>query len=47
MIKQRKKCAPVPEYVSPNQLMMEGFETPFEKSLNPKNRWVVLAHLIS
>jgi len=46
MIKQRKKRAPVPEYVSPNQLILEGFETPFEKSLNQNNRWVVLAHLI-
>jgi len=28
------------------QLTFEGFETPFAKSLNPKNRWVVLAKLI-
>lgn len=41
-----KKRAPVPEYVSPNQLTLEGFETPFERKLNPNNRWVVLAHLI-
>lgn len=46
MIKHRKKRASAPEYVSPNQLTLEGFETPFELSLNPKNRWVVLAHLI-
>ncbi len=42
----RKKRAQVPKYVSPKQLVLSGFESPFEKSLNPKNRWVVLAHLI-
>lgn len=41
-----KKRAPVPEYVSPNQLTLAGFESPFERKLNPNNRWVVLAHLI-
>jgi len=46
MTKQRKKRALVPDYLSPNQLTLEGFETPFEQSLNPKNRWVVLAKLI-
>ena len=40
-----KKRASAPEYLSPNQLVLEGFETPFEKKLNPNNRWVVLAHL--
>jgi transposase, IS5 family len=42
----RKKRAQVPEYVSPNQLKLEGFESPFDQKLNPTNRWVVLAHLI-
>jgi transposase, IS5 family len=46
MTKQRKKRALVPVYLSPKQLTLEGFETPFELSLNPKNRWVVLAKLI-
>jgi len=46
MIKQRKKRASAPEYVSPNQLTLEGFETPFEQLLNPKNRWVILANKI-
>lgn len=46
MIKQRKKRASAPDYVSPRQLTLEGFETPFEQSLNPKNRWVVLAKMI-
>jgi hypothetical protein len=41
-----KKRAQVPEYVSPNQLVLDGFESPFDQKLNPKNRWVVLAHLI-
>ena len=36
----------MPDYVSPNQLALEGFETPFEQSLNPKNRWVTLANII-
>lgn len=46
MSKQRKKRASAPNYVSPNQLTLEGFETPFEQTLNPKNRWVELAHII-
>ncbi len=41
-----KKRAPAPIYISPNQLSLDGFETPFERQLNPNNRWVVLAHLI-
>ena len=46
MSKAHKKLAPTPKYLSPAQLTLEGFETPFERSLNPKNRWVVLARLI-
>ena len=46
MKRPRKKHAQVPEYVSPAQLFLEGFESPFEQKLNPTNRWVVLAHLI-
>ena len=42
----RKKRAQVPKYVSPNQLVLAGFESPFDKELNLSNRWVVLAHLI-
>jgi transposase, IS5 family len=41
-----KRHALTPEYVSPNQLTLEGFETPFSTKLNPDNRWVVLSHLI-
>ena len=46
MSKVRRKVAPTPKYVSPTQLTLAGFETPFERLLNPKNRWVVLAGLI-
>ena len=46
MNKASKKHASTPKYVSPNQLVLDGFSTPFEKELNPENRWVVLAHLI-
>jgi hypothetical protein len=46
MQKRYKKRADSPKYVSPKQLTIEGFETPFEQTLNPSNRWVVLANLI-
>jgi hypothetical protein len=46
MDKTHRKHALTPKYVSPNQLTLAGFETPFERSLNPTNRWVILAHLI-
>lgn len=46
MKKERKSRASLPKYESSSQLVLSGFETPFEKSLNPKNRWVVLSHLI-
>jgi len=42
----RKKRAHVPDYVSPNQLTIAGFENPFDQQLNPSNRWVILANLI-
>jgi IS5 family transposase len=42
----RKKRAQVPNYVSPSQLTLAGFENPFDQELDPTNRWVVLAHLI-
>ena len=41
-----KKLASTSRYVSPAQLPVEGFETPFERSLNPGNRWIVWAQLI-
>ncbi len=46
MNKARKKRAPSPVYVSPNQLSLDCFKTPFEQQLKKDNRWVVLGHLI-
>lgn len=46
MTTSRKKRALVPDYVSPSQLKLEGFESPFERELSKINRWVVLARLI-
>jgi len=41
--KTHKKPALAPKYISPAQLPLEGFETQFNRSLNPENRWVLLA----
>ena len=41
-----RKRASTPGYVSPNQLVLLGFETPFEQKLSKVNRWVKLAHSI-
>lgn len=46
MRKTSKKRASTVSFVSQKQLVLEGFETPFAKNLNPENRWVVLANLI-
>lgn len=46
MKKVFKKRAPSTSYISPNQLTMDCFQTPFEQQLNPKNRWVVLSRLM-
>jgi len=46
MGKVKRKHAPVPAYISPNQLTLNAFKSPFERELNPKNRWVILAGLI-
>jgi len=46
MEKVKRKHAPTPAYMSPNQLTLEAFKSPFERELNPNNRWVVLAGLI-
>jgi hypothetical protein len=43
MQKGSKKRAPPVSFVSPAQLVLAGFETPFSQKLNPSNRWVVLA----
>ena len=46
MEKVKRKHAPTPAYMSPNQLTLDAFKSPFERELNPNNRWVVLAGLI-
>lgn len=46
MKQSRKKLAPKPIYKSPNQLVLDGFETPFDRKLNPRNRWILMAHAI-
>jgi len=41
-----KKGASTPKYVSPNQLTLCGFETPFAQALTTENRWVKLSEQI-
>lgn len=41
-----RKPAFTPKYISPNQLTLDGFETPFDQKLNKNNRWVKLADCI-
>lgn len=41
-----KKPARSPGYISPNQLTICGFETPFEQALTTENRWVRLGQLL-
>jgi IS5 family transposase len=41
-----KKRAVTPRYISPNQLTLLGFETPFEQKLTTENRWVKMAKAI-
>jgi hypothetical protein len=33
-------------YTSPSQQVLPGFEHPFDRELDPSNRWIVLSHLI-
>ena len=44
--KTLKNRASKHRYVSPSQLQMVGFDTPFVKELSPQNRWVKLAQQI-
>src|ERR1700743_608752 len=44
--KSPKKLAAKPTYISPNQLTLAGFETPFVNQLNKDNRWVKMAQAI-
>jgi hypothetical protein len=46
MAKAPKTRASKQPYVSPSQVVLSGFESPFSQSLNPNNRWVVLSHKI-
>jgi IS5 family transposase len=46
MPKAQKNRASKQGYISPTQLILSGFETPFSRKLNPNNRWVILAHKI-
>jgi len=41
-----KKHASAPSYISPKQLTIDGFVSPFAQQLDPTNRWVELSHLI-
>ena len=41
-----KNRAPAPKYVSTKQLSLTEFESPFERNLNPTNRWVILSKLL-
>jgi transposase, IS5 family len=45
-IKSSRKRAVTSKYISPNQLTLCGFETPFEQQLSTDNRWVKLSQLI-
>lgn len=44
-IRQRNRAAKT-KYLSQHQMVLEGFETPFNQQLNAANRWVVLAQQI-
>jgi DNA replication initiation complex subunit (GINS family) len=46
MVKERKSRVFNPRYVSPSQGILPGFEHPFDRELDPSNRWVVLSRLI-
>ncbi len=41
-----KNRAPAPKYVSTKQLSFSEFESPFERKLNPSNRWIILSKLL-
>ena len=46
MAKTQKNRASKNPYISPNQLSLVGFESPFSQELDPNNRWVILARKI-
>lgn len=46
MAKAAKSRVSKQAYISPNQLTLVGFESPFSNHLNPANRWVTLSRKI-
>jgi hypothetical protein len=46
MAKAQKNRASKNPYISPNQMSLVGFESPFSQLLDPNNRWVKLANTI-
>ena len=46
MAKAQRNRASKGQYVSMNQLVLMGFESPFTQHLNAANRWVKLAHQV-
>ena len=46
MAKAQKNRASKHGYISPDQMTIVGFESPFSQLLNPNNRWVILAQKI-
>jgi transposase, IS5 family len=46
LIKPKRKRAGGHNYVSPNQMILEGFESPFQQQLSKTNRWVMLSDKI-
>ena len=47
MAKAHKNRASKQSYVSPTQIILEGFASPFSRALNPSNHWERLAHKMS
>jgi hypothetical protein len=45
-VNPKRKLAVSKKYISQNQLILEGFETPFEQKLTKNNRWVLLSKQI-
>jgi hypothetical protein len=45
-VNSTRKLAVSKRYISQNQLILEGFETPFEQKLTKNNRWVLLSKQI-
>lgn len=45
-IKSVRRLASSKTYISPNQLTLVGFETPFEHQLTTENRWVKLSRIL-